>query len=1239
MDAMDKRRFFPLDRQALSKEPFMQQAARELIALAKKNGSRTLDMSQFVCVVPASRAKRTLTAYLVDFVEKEIKGENPAFDADWIPPDVLLLGETPEKLYEPAKIYGTPLQIANDITRTYCESRALRTFLTDPRYSFDANVLFPAPKDQAKARHAALVADPKDALKLAQTFLNLDQSLANELKNSRDVAKECSKQGFVNEARRWEAVGKLRELYLKEIQRCNRFDRNDARKKAIDSRQIGGSDYDLANGVPRRYFVIGAVDLNRQQKKFFDALGERVQFWVYAPVAPPKEKKTDFDVEFETSYSKFFDEYGCVLPERWSLEPDVAPKLTLPIPDENVFLVDSPEDQGKAVALLTRELSAKFKNKKPSSADDYDPISAESLTIGAPDLEVVPFVEERMKEIGYATIHGEGTPVVQNRVFRVIELFARYLETRSFDVFGELLRRPDVELWFRRVWDRYELPVASEEKTPDSEEARQRELDDALAADEDAASAEEAESGGDLPNATTVDAQNHVRLIEEFDEYRARFLPTRVGGRWFKVIDENDRNNNRYFLQLRKAAHIIDEALAPFFGEKNAPRLYNTLASRDKRDSFDAEKGDVDALKIDQNITGRLLVDRVAYSTRQQKRPLAEWAEPIMTLVDAVYPSDVVRPDFDEESQIEGFSKLFRNALDDLYRAPSKDVNGNALEDVEVTGAFAIRILLNEIRGKSVAPTPNQQVVEIQGWLDLLFDDAPACVLTGFNERVVPSTISGDLFLPNDTRKALGLSDASRIFARDAYIAHTLACSRDAFFVVLEKRTLQKDPRIPSRFLFAVDDDDVPARVVRYFGDDALKNFKDLERRHMNAAGNEFIPFRPTATEETAKNASTPSSAQTSADLTRPPVLTLPDNSPYSWPKPRNDEKSSDAFAMNVTDFEKFLHSPYRYFLEKARRLVPAPSASNELDAAEFGTLAHEVLSEFGRDESVKDSTNERQIYSWLSKRLDEHAAKATNDYTSPFVRVQIENLRARLRSFAAWQAKWRESGYRIIEFEQNYNVDVKELRLGQTTDSRIAATKIVGRVDRVDYNENERRFFVFDYKTFDDAKSGSKKEIESPISHSSGAFLLTSRLGSTLDQKHRRNVRDGESNCPSSFSQTYPNEDLDAIFKKRWFNLQLPLYRHFLAPKAAEKNAAIFLGYIVLTPTKVHALGAPWTSDELRGADYMCRWVVEQIWRICDKGLVDPRETLDGFLPVLDGAKQKYDDFAPITLSYLDAN
>ena len=1218
--------FFPEKRTNPATEyfvPFLRQAAEKLVEIATKDGSRTLDMSSFTCVVSGNRAKRTLTAYLAKTVDEAI--DSKRFDADWIPPDVLLLGETPEKLYDPEKVYGRPLPVANEISKIYCESRALKTFLTDPRYRNDALALFPVAEGaDVAARFEALVVDQKNALKLAQTFLSLDQNLANELKDWRAVAAVCQNQGLPNEAKRWRAVGKLRDLYLEEIRRCGRFDRNDARAEAIKNGQIGGTEYDRVGEKLRSYFVIGAVDLNRQQKEVFRALGDRVRYWVYAPLSSdaPSDKKSEFEVAFDKDPGYFFDEFGCVNPERWALDADPTPNI--PIPDENVFLVDSPEDQGKAVALLACELSLKEGVETPASADDYERVEAERLVVGAPDLEVVPFVEERMKEIGYATIHGEGSPVAQNRVFRVLELFARYLETRSFDVLGEILRRPDVELWLRRVWNQYELPKASDSKDDDLEEARQREEDAALAADEDDALSEQADYGDPDSNVETEDVDARSRWLDDFDEYRETFLPTRVGSRWFKKIDKENSKRNRYYLHLRKASHIVDETLAEFLDKKGSAWLYNSAAKRyksdAKRDAFDSETDDLDALKIDPTSLGKLLVGNVEYATFQKKRPLAEWTEPIQKLVGVIYPSDVTRPDFDEESQIEGFSKFFRDALDSLYRVPSKDERGVPLRDVDVTGAFAIRTLLSEIRGKSVAPTPDQNVVEIQGWLDLLFDDTPYCILTGFNERVVPSTLSGDMFLPNETRKALGLSDASRVFARDAYIAYTLACSRDAFFVVLEKRSLQKDPRLPSRFLFAADDKKIPDRVVRYFGESGLDNFKNLAKRH------EGVPFPQADVKEPTRGESKGFA---------PPKLNLPPDSPRSW----NKDAKGDAFVMNVTDFEKFLGSPYRFFLEKALRLRPATRGANELDAANFGTLAHDVLCEFGKNERIRNATDEYAIYEWLSERLDERAAQSFNDYASPFVRVQIENLRARLRSFAAWQAKWRKSGYEIREVERSATVE-----LG--VDERGRTTKVYGRLDRVDYNPDVDRWIVFDYKTFDSADVGSKnaerEEGGGIKDRLTGATLFTRRVGSVVDKKHREKVGEGEPNYPSSFAQTYPNEDLDAIFEKRWINLQLPLYRHMLSPivgKTKDDFDGASLGYVVLTPTDVKAYGAPWTSDELKGADRMARWVVEQIWKICDRGWVDPRETLDEFLPVLGGDKQNFDDFAPITLSYLDEN
>ena len=87
------------------------------------------------------------------------------------------------------------------------------------------------------------------------------------------------------------------------------------------------------------------------------------------------------------------------------------------------------------------------------------------------------------------------------------------------------------------------------------------------------------------------------------------------------------------------------------------------------------------------------------------------------------------------------------------------------------------------------------------------------------------------------------------------------------------------------------------------------------------------------------------------------------------------------------------------------------------------------------------------------------------------------------------------------------------------------------------------------------------------------------------------------------------------------------------------DASSAVTLGYIVLSKSDVRAFGAPWSDNDLKYADVVCRWVVDSIWSLFAGKIVDPRTSVDGFLPVLDVDKLEYDDYAPITLSYLDEN
>src|SRR6185295_4743270 len=59
---------------------------------------------------------------------------------------------------------------------------------------------------------------------------------------------------------------------------------------------------------------------------------------------------------------------------------------------------------------------------------------------------------------------------------------------------------------------------------------------------------------------------------------------------------------------------------------------------------------------------------------------------------------------------------------------------------------------------------------------------------------------------------------------------------------------------------------------------------------------------------------------------------------------------------MSVTDFRLYLDCPYRFALRKLLSLEPCEDSALELDPRSFGSLAHNVLCEFGMDGDASGS-------------------------------------------------------------------------------------------------------------------------------------------------------------------------------------------------------------------------------------------------------------------------------------------
>ena len=1185
---MSVRRFFDWS------TPFIPTAARYIVESSTRRATdgddarADLDLGKYVFALSGERAKRSLETYVQLEAHRAITEGRIA--PDWTPPEYETIGTLLDNLYDSKR------PIADDVSKLFCEFRALKKFIAE---SPAAKTLLPTSFESQ---------NNSATLQLARSFLTLDQTLANERKTYRQVAGACERLGEPEEVARWRALDELATLYHRELDAVGLVDKNRARERALRDGAIGKSH---RYGEDRLYRVLGAVDLAQQQIDIFAAIDERVEYWIFAP----------------ESEAELFDEYGRVVPDRWQ-------NFELPVPVESFYQVDSPAEQGETVAALIRELS------KVRDGDDwrYEPIHPEQLTIGLPDDEVAPFVEEQVEALGYGTIRGEGTPFVQNRVYKFLANVVDYLETRSFASLSELLACPDVDDFLMRKWNFAALKIDEPRERVETEtplEAVAREEREQEEAELEALESQDRELHGE-------DVESRRRrgeaALKECDDYRARFLQQRVSDRWFYHVDEENGKRTNLYVNLRKAVYLLDSALRKFRDDSQG-RLSRTPIKRrsanDEPSKFTLEDFN-DALDVARRrdpSEDDAFADKFEWRTNQRTATPREWAPIVAQFVGEIYGVDddsVVRTRAAQE-QINAFLLAFYKKLDSFSTLASDDL---------IDGSTAVRTLLSQLSSGRTPPLPGSDRIELQGWLDLIFDDAPYVIVTGFNESVIPSTRRSDVFLPNETRRALGMSDSKRAFARDAYVAATLAHSRNAAFFVFERRSLQNDPKIPSRFVFAAAPENVPQRIVKFFGKPDKDALELLRERQLGR------PF-PSPRKSSAKDDEAPRET---------PVAALSANSARATRErgvvaPRVELRGRNAPSiMNVTDFEAFLSSPYRYFLKRVNKLrvVRSPEIG-ELDAAEFGTTVHNLLKAFV-DSKVRDSKNEMEIYQWLSARLDEHAKNTYNESTSPFVFVQMEEIRARLREFASWQARWRESG-RIIKYaEVAPNLGGIEFDVGEDEPARI-----IGRIDRVDYSPEENRWYVFDYKTYDASatgKSGKEKDGAGALVKSrDDQRLFSAALGNTPDIKHRALFK--KTTPPSrEFARKYgldvDNPGIVEAMKYQWFNLQLPLYRRLIAKILEERGerfdlSEIRLGYVTITSgSGVEAFGAPWGSADLECAEAVTRWVVRTIRRIWRDGVVDPSRLVDPEWPefgtILTPYRETYaDEYGAITLSGVD--
>lgn len=486
------------------------------------------------------------------------------------------------------------------------------------------------------------------------------------------------------------------------------------------------------------------------------------------------------------------------------------------------------------------------------------------------------------------------------------------------------------------------------------------------------------------------------------------------------------------------------------------------------------------------------LVGRLYRPLSGDRRPFTDWFEPVLDVLRNAYGHLDANVSQLSEARVAATCVEIARTLGGLTGAAP------GLQP-DVDGATALRLVLSQLAGLRASEDPRSGQIEMLGWLELHHDPTPALVLAGCNDGAVPQAVSVDAFLPDGLREHLGVLSNGRRYARDAYLIEAIRRSRARCVFIAGRQAADGEPLTPSRLLLAGEREQLPRRVLRLCDP--------------NHAQRWALPF----------------GAPSSGSVSR---FQIPVPEPYAV----------ELAAMTVTEFGWYLRCPFRYYLKYIRRLRLVDDSAVELDALQFGNLAHEVLQIFGEDPSIADSVDEEQIAVYLEGLLSDRGRAAYGAKPLPAIRIQLARLRQRLRVFARHQARRRADGWRIRRCE----FELPEDTWLEIPDQ--APMRIKGKIDRIDQHERDGSWMIIDYKT--------------------------SESGPSPDKTHR-----------ASRSSA-----------RAWSDLQLPLYHHLAGQHGY--TGAVHLAYMNLPkkPEQEALVVAKWTPMDLSDAIGTARDIVRNI-------------------------------------------
>lgn len=400
-------------------------------------------------------------------------------------------------------------------------------------------------------------------------------------------------------------------------------------------------------------------------------------------------------------------------------------------------------------------------------------------------------------------------------------------------------------------------------------------------------------------------------------------------------------------------------------------------------------------------------------SSGSLNRSLDDWSERLTQSLQRIYgDSDFDPKDEDQKSIIEGLTAV-RKIMDEIEHA--REI-GQGMPMLSAQAAFSL--CLGRLGEIPLAQSTPRDSIETLGWLELMLDPSPKCVVIGMNEASVPGSITHDPLLPGSLRKTLGMVTNEQRLARDTYLMAAINASRDASFLCARMGN-QGDPITPSRLLLKARGSELAHRVQRFV--EPKQNIQVL--KHL-----------------------TPRTQAGTHDRFSKTLCIDPGYSPPT--------------SMRVTDFDAYLRSPALWYLQRQQNLNDLDLTIRELSPPLLGNLVHAVFDAFGKDSSMRDLDDAGEINKSLRHLLDECTRSQFGSKPPAAIMVQSHLLRYRLAWFAIEQSKRRRAGWSITHSEWS---PPESQRPALMVDDK--PMELRGKIDRIDTHE-DGRIAIIDYKT-----------------------------------------------------------------------------------------------------------------------------------------------------------------------------